>query len=92
MSKTKSSGTTTLGRDSRPKYLGVKLSGGEKAKPGDIIVRQRGSKFVPGNNVRKGKDDTLYSIAKGIVKFTTKKFKKFDGNRKIKKVVSVEAK
>ena len=55
-------------------------------------MRQRGSKFVPGNNVRKGKDDTLYSIAKGIVKFTTKKFKKFDGNRKIKKVVSVEAK
>ena len=73
MSKTKSAGTTTLGRDSKPKYLGIKLSGGQNAKPGDIIVRQRGSKFIAGNNVKKGKDDTLYSIAKGIVKFTTKK-------------------
>jgi len=92
MSKTKSAGSTSLGRDSNPKYLGVKLSGGQKAQPGAIIVRQRGSKFVPGNNVRKGKDDTLYSIAKGIVKFTTKKIKKFDGNKKIAKVVSVELK
>jgi len=90
MSKTKSAGSTSLGRDSNPKYLGIKLSGGQKAQPGAIIVRQRGSKFIPGNNVRKGKDDTLYSIAKGIVKFTTKRIKKFDGNRKIAKIVNVE--
>jgi len=92
MSKTKSAGSTSLGRDSNPKYLGIKLSGGQKAQPGAIIVRQRGSKFIPGNNVRKGKDDTLYSIAKGIVKFATKKITKFDGNRRIAKVVSVESK
>jgi len=92
MSKTKAAGTTTLGRDSRPKYLGVKLSGGQKAQPGDIIIRQRGSKFIAGNNVRKGKDDTLYSVANGIVKYTTKKIKKFDGNKRIAKVVSVEIK
>jgi len=92
MSKTKSAGSTSLGRDSNPKYLGIKLSGGQKAQPGAIIVRQRGSKFVPGNNVRKGRDDTLYSIAKGVVKFTTKKLMKFDGNRRIAKIVNVESK
>ena len=92
MSKTKSAGSTSLGRDSNPKYLGIKLSGGQKAQPGAIIVRQRGSKFIPGNNVRKGNDDTLYSIAKGIVKFATKKITKFDGNKRIAKVVSVESK
>jgi len=92
MSKTKSAGSTSLGRDSNPKYLGIKLSGGQKAQPGSIILRQRGSKFIPGKNVRKGKDDTLYSIIKGIVKFTTKRIKKFDGNRRIAKIVHVEPK
>ena len=92
MSKTKSAGSTSLGRDSNPKYLGIKLSGGQKAQPGAIIVRQRGSKFIPANSVRKGKEDTLYSIAKGIVKFATKKITKFDGNKRIAKVVSVESK
>ena len=90
MSKTKSAGSTSLGRDSGPKYLGIKLSGGQNVQPGNIIVRQRGSKFIPGNNVRKGKDDTLYSIAKGIVKFTTKRKENFDGNKRIVKVVNVE--
>ena len=90
MSKTKSAGSTTLGRDSQPKYLGVKLSGGQKAQPGSIIVRQRGTKFFPGKNVRKGKDDTLYAIIKGVVKFTTKRFKRFDNSRRIAKVVNVE--
>ncbi len=90
MSKTKSAGSTRLGRDSRPQYLGIKLFGGEKVKPGNIILRQRGSKFLAGKNVRKGKDDTLYAIKQGVVKFVTKKFKKFDGNRRIAKVVNVE--
>jgi len=90
MSKTKSAGSTSLGRDSQPKYLGIKLSGGQKAKPGSIIVRQRGTKFLPGENVRRGKDDTLYAIKEGIVKFVTKRIKKFDGNRRMAKVVSVE--
>jgi len=90
MSKTKSAGSTSLGRDSRPQYLGVKLFGGQKAQPGSIIVRQRGTKFLPGKNVRKGKDDTLYAIAKGVVKFATKRIRKFDGSRRVAKVVNVE--
>ena len=90
MSKTKSAGSTSLGRDSKPKYLGVKLSGGQKAKTGNIIIRQRGTKVIPGKNVRRGKDDTLYAIKEGIVKFVTKKTTKFDGNKRIAKVVSVE--
>ena len=90
MSKTKSAGSTSLGRDSRPKYLGIKLFGGQPAQPGSIIVRQRGSKFLPGKNVRRGKDDTLYAIAEGIVKFVTKKIKRFDGSRRTAKVVNVE--
>jgi len=90
MSKTKSAGSTSLGRDSRPKYLGVKLFGGQKAQPGSIIIRQRGTKFLPGKNVRKGKDDTLYAVAKGVVKFATKRIKLFDGSRRVAKVVNVE--
>ncbi|MBL7053457.1 MAG: 50S ribosomal protein L27 [Candidatus Portnoybacteria bacterium] len=90
MAKTKATGSTTLGRDSRPKYLGIKLSNGQKTQPGSIIIRQRGTKFIPGKNVRQGKDDTLYAITKGVVKFVTKRIKKFDGSRRIAKVVSVE--
>ncbi len=90
MSKTKSAGSTGLGRDSQPKYLGIKLSGGQKAKSGNIIIRQRGTKVIPGKNVRRGKDDTLYAIKEGIVTFITKKITKFDGNKRIVKVVSVE--
>ena len=92
MAKTKSAGSTSLGRDSRPKYLGIKLFGGQIAQPGSIIVRQRGTKFLPGQNVRRGSDDTLYAIAKGIVRFATKRIKKFDGSKRIAKVVNVEAK
>jgi large subunit ribosomal protein L27 len=90
MAKTKATGSTRLGRDSRPKYLGIKLAGGQKAQPGSIIVRQRGSKFLPGKNVRQGNDNTLYAVAKGIVKFATKRIKRFDGSRRIAKVISVE--
>ncbi|MEA2113634.1 MAG: 50S ribosomal protein L27 [Patescibacteria group bacterium] len=90
MSKTKAAGSTKLGRDSNPQYLGVKLFGGQKAQPGSIIIRQRGTKFIPGKNVRRGKDDTLYAAAKGIVGFVTKKIKKFDGSRKIAKFVNVK--
>ncbi|MFH0906876.1 MAG: 50S ribosomal protein L27 [bacterium] len=92
MSKTKSAGSTSLGRDSQPKYLGVKLSGGQKAQPGSIIIRQRGSKFIAGKNVRIGKDDTLYAISRGFVKFATKKIKKFDGSKRIAKIVSIISK
>lgn len=90
MSKVKATGTTKLGRDSNPKYLGVKLFHGQKAKPGSIIVRQRGTKIRAGKNVRKGRDDTLYAAAQGIVKFKTKKITKYDNSRKKVKFVSVE--
>ena len=89
MATTKSSGTTRLGRDSNPKYLGVKLYGGQKAKAGSIIVRQRGTKFIPGKNVRKGRDDTLYAVKDGIVEFQTKNKKKFNGKSKKVKLVNV---
>ncbi len=92
MAKTKSAGSTKLGRDSRPKYLGVKLFGGQKTKPGSVIIRQRGTKFLPGTNVRRGNDDTLYATKKGIVQFKTINKKKFDGNSRIAKTVNVISK
>ena len=64
MAHTKAGGSTNNNRDSQPKYLGVKIYGGQKVHIGSIIVRQRGSKFMPGVGVSKGKDDTLYSKVK----------------------------
>ena len=90
MAKTKATGSTRLGRDSRPKYLGVKMFEGQKAKAGNILIRQRGSKFLAGKNVRKGKDDTLYSKKEGLVKFSTKRKRGFDSSQRTVKVISVE--
>jgi large subunit ribosomal protein L27 len=90
MSTTKASGTTKLGRDSKPKYLGVKLYAGQKVKPGMIIIKQRGTKFIPGKNVKRGSDDTLYATKAGTVKFTTSSKKSFNNSRKKSKVVNVE--
>ncbi|OIP79088.1 MAG: 50S ribosomal protein L27 [Candidatus Portnoybacteria bacterium CG_4_8_14_3_um_filter_44_10] len=89
MSKTKAAGTTRLGRDSRSQRLGVKLFAGQIAKPGAIIIRQRGSKFLAGKNVRRGNDDTLYAIRNGVVKFTHKAKVRFDGNKRLAKVANV---
>ncbi len=89
MAKTKAKGTTRLGRDSLPKYLGVKLYEGQKVKSGMIIVRQRGTKFLAGENVKRGGDDTLYAKKAGVVKFKTKRKKRFDGSRRTAKVVNV---
>ena len=90
MAKTKSAGATKLGRDSRPKYLGVKLFEGQKTKIGSIIIRQRGTKFVPGKNVRKGGDDSLYALKEGLVRFKTKKKEGFDNSQRTVKIVNVE--
>jgi len=90
MAKTKAAGTAKLGRDSQPKYLGVKLFDGEKAKIGSIIIRQRGTKFIPGKNVKRGKDDTIYSLKEGVVRFATKRKKSFNNSQRRIKVVSVE--
>ncbi len=89
MAHTKATGTSKLGRDSESKRLGVKLSDGQIAISGNIIIRQRGSRFAPGTGVRKGKDDTLYAIKKGKVKFITRRKKRFDGNTGMIKVVSI---
>jgi large subunit ribosomal protein L27 len=89
MAKTKSAGSTKLGRDSKPKYLGVKLSDGQPVKPGMIIVRQRGKSYVPGKNVRKGGDDTLYAAKEGIIKFATKRIKRFNGTQRRAKIISI---
>ncbi len=89
MATTKSAGTVKTGRDSKPKYLGIKLSAGQRAKIGDIIVRQRGTKFLPGRNVKKGKDDTLYAVKEGVVKFVTTKKTSFDGKKKSAKFVTI---
>jgi large subunit ribosomal protein L27 len=69
MAHKKGGGSTRNGRDSQPKRLGVKLYGGESALAGSILVRQRGTKFHPGVNVLKGRDDSLYATVSGIVKF-----------------------
>jgi len=90
MAKTKAGGTTKLGRDSRPKYLGVKLFAGQKAKVGSIIIRQRGTKFLPGKNVKRGTDDTLYAIKEGTVIFKTKRKKSFNGSQKLVKIVDIQ--
>jgi len=73
MAHKKGQGSSRNGRDSNPQYLGVKRFGGEKVIAGNIIVRQRGTKFHPGANVKRGNDDTLFAVANGYVKFEKKK-------------------
>ncbi len=91
MAHRKAGGSTKLGRDSISKRLGVKIFGSEKIKAGNIIVRQRGTKFHPGENVRRGADDTLYATKDGIVKFMKKKVKSFTGKIVKRRFVSVES-
>ena len=80
MSKTKGGGSTRNGRDSNAQRLGVKVFGGSAINAGTIILRQRGTKFHPGNNVGIGGDDTLFATADGEVKF---------GSRRNRKIVNV---
>ncbi len=89
MAHKKAGGSSSNGRDSAGKRLGVKLSDGQYAKSGSIIIRQRGTKVHPGQNVRKGKDDTLFSTITGLVKFSTKKVMKFNNRLVSTKFVSV---
>jgi large subunit ribosomal protein L27 len=77
MAHKKSGGSAKNGRDSISKRLGVKRFGGEKINAGSIIVRQRGTKFKPGKNVGIGKDDTLFALTSGVVKFTHRHNRKF---------------
>jgi len=89
MAHKKAGGSTSLGRDSQSKRLGIKKHDGQKVKTGMILVKQRGSKYRPGKNVKKGTDDTLFTTAEGIVKISTKKVKRFDGNLKPTKYINV---
>lgn len=89
MAHRKAGGSAKNLRDSNPQYLGVKLSDGQTAQAGSIIIRQRGTDVLPGKNVRIGKDHTLFSVTDGIVKFSSKRQVHFNGKNVTKKVVNV---
>lgn len=91
MAHTKAGGSTKNGRDSNPKFLGVKLAAGQAARPGMVIIRQRGTKVMAGQNVKVGRDHTLYSMISGIVSFRDKRKTNFDGSVVRRKVVDVLA-
>ena len=76
MAHKKGASSSRNGRDSNPQYLGVKRFGGQVVKAGEILIRQRGTKFHPGVNVGRGKDDTLFALAAGAVEFGTKRGRK----------------
>lgn len=89
MAHKKSGGSTSLGRDSVSKRLGVKVHDGVFIRNGSIIVRQRGTKFKPAKNVKRGNDDTLFASCDGTVKFFSRKSKRFDGKLKLQKFIEV---
>lgn len=91
MAHRKGAGSTKNLSDSNPQYLGVKLADGQPARTGQIIVRQRGTQFVPGANVGIGKDHTLFALTDGVVEFTTKRQKRFDNTTHRKNLVNVVA-
>lgn len=91
MAHTKAGGSTQLGRDSKSKRLGVKIGGGQYTKAGAIIIRQRGTKFHPGKNVKRGADDTLYALIDGIVRYKKRKLRKYDGQLHLTRIVEVKS-
>ena len=82
MAHKKAGGSSALGRDSHGQRLGVKIADGQFARTGQIIVRQRGTPIRPGKNVRQAKDDTLFALADGTVKFQKRKVIRFDSSRR----------
>jgi len=91
MAHKKAGGSTSNGRDSQAKRLGVKVFGGQTVKAGSIIIRQRGTKFYPGTNVSMGKDHTLFALIPGKVQFVEKQLRKYDGRVYKDKLVNVVA-
>lgn len=89
MAHRKAGGSAKNLTDSNPKYLGTKLYDGQTAKAGSVIVRQRGTKILPGNNVGLGKDHTLFALKPGTVKFGSKRKVNFNRTSGVKKIVSV---
>ena len=90
MAHRKAGGTASNLKDSKPKFLGTKLYAGETAKAGSIIIRQRGTRILPGKNVLMGKDHTLYAKIPGTVSFGTKRQIGFNGKTVVKKVVNIK--
>lgn len=90
MAHTKAAGSTKLGRESQSKRLGIKLYGGQKATAGNIIVRQRGTRYIAGENTMLGKDHTIFAVASGAVTFQHKTKKNFTGNSRTVVLVSVK--
>ncbi|MFA5099146.1 MAG: 50S ribosomal protein L27 [Candidatus Paceibacterota bacterium] len=89
MAHTKSGGSTKLGRESASQRLGVKRQDNQMVNAGEVLIRQRGSKYLAGLNVGTGKDDTLYALKAGAVKFASKIKTKFDGRKRTATTVSV---
>ena len=89
MAHKKQGGSTKNFRDSKPKYLGIKLFDGERAQIGSIIVRQRGTRVLPGRGVGIGKDHTLFALKDGVVKYRTKRKANFHGKVVQKKEVAI---
>jgi large subunit ribosomal protein L27 len=89
MAHRKAGGSAKNLTDSKPKYLGTKLYDGQKAKIGSIIVRQRGTKILPGDNVGLGKDHTLFALKEGTVKFGTKRKVNFNRSSSVKKTANI---
>lgn len=90
MATKKAGGSTKNGRDSNAKRRGVKRFGGEYVNPGTIIVRQKGTKFRPGNNVSMGRDFTIQADVQGTVSFTEEAVRRFDGRRYTRKFIHVD--
>lgn len=90
MAHKKAGGSTTLGRDSESKRLGVKIYGGQPVTAGQIIIRQRGTHYRAGDGAKIGGDDTIYAGITGIVKFLRKKQRMFTGKLKTKTIITVQ--
>ena len=90
MAHTKAGGSTKLGRESASKRLGVKRQEGQRVNAGEILIRQRGTKYIPGLNVKRAGDDSLYAALPGVVHFASKKKISFNGNARRATVVAVQ--
>ncbi len=89
MATKKAGGSTKNGRDSNPKYLGIKVTPGAMAKVGSILVRQRGTDVLPGRNVAMGRDHTLFALKEGVVSMGQKRKTHFDNKKVVKKIIHI---
>ena len=90
MAHKKAAGSSKNGRDSGPRYLGVKINDGEMAKVGQIILRQKGRDTLAGKNIGIGKDHTLFALKDGLVEFSTKRKNNFDSTTTRRNIISIK--